>query len=101
MKTDDEDDLRPEYDIAELKDGIRGKYFERYRQGKSMSVEELQTAVSDLPAEEFVRFSQWFEEYLADRWDRKIEADILAGRLDPAGRRADNDFEAGRCTPMP
>ncbi len=96
-----EDELRPEYGLTELKGGIRGKYLERYCQGVSMSVEELQTAVSDLPADEFAKFSQWFEEYLADRWDRKIEADILAGRLDAAGRRADEDFEAGRCTPMP
>ncbi len=66
-----------------------------------MSFEELQTAVSDLPTEEFARFSRWFEEYLAEHWDRKIEADILAGRLDAAGRRADEDFESGRCTPLP
>ncbi len=66
-----------------------------------MSVEELQTAVSDLHKEELERFSRWFEEYLADRWDDQIEADILAGRLDSAGRRADEDFQAGRCTPLP
>ena len=65
-----------------------------------MSVEELQTAVAKLPAEELDRFSQWFEEFLAEQWDRRIEADILAGRLDAAGRRADEDFEAGRCTPL-
>jgi hypothetical protein len=65
-----------------------------------MSVEELQAAVAQLPAEELDRFSQWFEEFLADQWDRRIEADILAGRLDAAGRRADEDFEAGRCTPL-
>lgn len=65
-----------------------------------MSVEELQAAVAQLPAEEFARFSQWFEEFLADQWDRRIEADILAGRLDAAGRRADEDFESGRCTPL-
>jgi len=65
-----------------------------------MSVEDLQTAVAQLPAEELVRFSQWFEEFLADQWDRRIEADILSGRLDAAGRRADEDFEAGRCTPL-
>jgi hypothetical protein len=47
-----------------------------------MSVEELQTAVAQLPAEELDRFSRWFEEFLADQWDRRIEADILAGRLD-------------------
>jgi hypothetical protein len=65
-----------------------------------MSVEELQAAVAQLPAEELDRFSQWFEEFMADQWDREIEADIQAGRLDAAGRRADKDFEAGRCTPL-
>jgi hypothetical protein len=65
-----------------------------------MSIEELQTAVAQLPAEELDRFSQWFEEFLAEQWDRQIEADILAGRLDAAGRRADEDFEGGRCTPL-
>ena len=58
-------------------------------------------AISHLPAAEFARFSQWFEEYLAEQWDRKIEADILAGRLDAAGQRAEEDFKAGRCTPLP
>ena len=48
-----------------------------------MSVEELQAAVAQLPAEELDRFSQWFEEFLADEWDRQIEADILAGRRTP------------------
>ena len=65
-----------------------------------MSVEELQSAVAQLPAEELDRFSQWFEEFLAEQWDRRIEADVLAGRMDAAGRRADEDFEAGRCTPL-
>jgi hypothetical protein len=66
-----------------------------------MSVEELQSAVARLPAEELDRFSQWFEEFLAEQWDRRIESDVLAGRLNAAGRRADVDFEAGRCTPLP
>jgi hypothetical protein len=66
-----------------------------------MSVDELQAAISQLSTEELGRFSEWFEEYLANQWDRRIEADILAGRLDAAGRRADEDFEAGRCTPLP
>ncbi len=63
-----------------------------------MSIEELQSAVAQLPVEELDRFSRWFEEFLAEQWDRRIEADILAGRLDDAGRQADAEFEAGRCT---
>lgn len=65
------------------------------------TIEEFQSAVAQLPDEELDRFSRWFEEFLAEQWDRRIEADILAGRLDAAGRRADDDFESGRCTSLP
>lgn len=65
-----------------------------------MSLQELESAVSQLPADELTAFARWFEEYWADAWDRRIEEDIKAGRLDEAGRRADADFEAGRCQPL-
>ena len=65
-----------------------------------MSVEELEVVVSGLSPEELTRFSEWFDEFLSQQWDKQIEADILAGRLDAAGKRADEDFEAGRCTPL-
>jgi hypothetical protein len=63
-------------------------------------LDELEAAVAHLPGDELVAFARWFEEYLADVWDRRIEEDIRAGRLDEAGRRADADFEAGRCKPL-
>ena len=66
----------------------------------AVSLQELESAVSQLPADELTAFARWFEEYLADVWDRRIEEDIKAGRLDEAGRRADADFEAGRCKPL-
>jgi hypothetical protein len=65
-----------------------------------VSLKELETAVTQLPAEELSVFAQWFEEYVADAWDRRIEADIQAGRLEQACGRADADFEAGRCKPL-
>lgn len=65
-----------------------------------MSVEELESVVSGLSSEELTRFSRWFQEFLADQWDHQIETDIQAGRLDAAGNHADDDFEAGRCTPL-
>lgn len=65
-----------------------------------MSLQELEAAVTQLPDDELTAFARWFEEYLADGWDRRIEADIEAGRLDEAGRRADADIEAGRCDPL-
>ncbi len=66
-----------------------------------MSVDELQVAITQLPQKELMRFSSWFEEFLADQWDQQIETDLLAGKLEAAGQRADEDFEAGRCTPLP
>ena len=65
-----------------------------------MSVDELESTVSRLSRDDLARFSDWFENFIADQWDRQIEADIAAGRLDAAGKKADEDFEAGRCTPL-
>jgi hypothetical protein len=56
--------------------------------------------MSNLPPDELAQFARWFDEYVADAWDRRIEADIRAGRLDEAARRADADFEARRCKPL-
>lgn len=42
MKTDNttplDDELRPEYDGMLLKDGVRGKYAERYRAGTNLAL---------------------------------------------------------------
>jgi hypothetical protein len=65
-----------------------------------MSLQELEQAVAGLSPGELSAFSQWFEEFLADAWDRQIEKDVDAGRLDAAIKRADEDFDAGRCTPL-
>ena len=65
-----------------------------------MSVEELELVVSGLTVEELTLFAQWFDEFRAEQWDRQIEADILAGKLDAAGKRADDDFESGRSTSL-
>ena len=34
----DEDDLRLEYDLSQLKGGIRGKHLERYRAGTNLAL---------------------------------------------------------------
>ena len=65
-----------------------------------MSLSELEAAVSQLPAEELTVFAQWFEEYLADEWDRRIEVDALKGAIQKAGQEAVSEYEAGRCKPL-
>jgi hypothetical protein len=36
--THDDDELRPEYLRAELKDGVRGKYLDTYRKGCNLAL---------------------------------------------------------------
>lgn len=65
-----------------------------------MSAVELELAVRNLPPSELAVFAEWFEQYIADQWDKNIEADISAGKLDHLAEKADRDFEARRCTPL-
>jgi len=65
-----------------------------------MNLEEIKQEVSQLPTEEFRKFSEWFEEFKADQWDKQIEEDILAGRLDAFAEEAMRDFKEGRYTEL-
>jgi hypothetical protein len=43
---------------------------------------ELKSAIEALPDEEYARLRQWFSERDWGKWDRQIEADSEAGKLD-------------------
>ena len=73
---------------------------ERCVEGKMMSTFELEQAVKELPPQELNVFAEWFEEFIAARWDERIERDIAAGRLAHLAVKADEDFEAARCSPL-
>jgi hypothetical protein len=45
-------------------------------------VESLEQEVEKLTPEELATFREWFAAYDADAWDRQIEGDVAAGRLD-------------------
>ena len=63
-------------------------------------MEALKAAATRLSWKELCKFKDWFENHFADAWDEQIERDALAGRLDHLIKKADDDFEAGRCTPL-
>jgi hypothetical protein len=46
------------------------------------TVEEIERAVEQLRPPDFARFAAWLERKRAEEWDRQIEADAKAGRLD-------------------
>ena len=45
-------------------------------------------------------FRTWFAEFDASAWDRQMEDDVAAGRLDALADEALNDLRAGRCTDL-
>lgn len=47
-----------------------------------MRVEEIKAAIEELPRAEFVEIRQWISERDWQIWDRELEADSKAGRLD-------------------
>jgi hypothetical protein len=44
VKTEEDDELRPEYDLSKLKGGIRGKYAKRYQDGTNLVLLEPDVA---------------------------------------------------------
>jgi hypothetical protein len=46
------------------------------------SINQIEEAVRRLSAEDRAAFRSWFAEFDAEEWDRQIEADVAAGRLD-------------------
>ncbi len=66
-----------------------------------MSVQELEAAITELPPDQLAALAEWFDEYRANEWDRQIETDATAGRLDVLVREAQADIAAGRTRPLP
>jgi hypothetical protein len=59
-------------------------------------VQEIQMAIESLSWEEYVRLRQWFVERDWNQWDRQIEADSEAGRLDFLIQEAFEEKTQGR-----
>jgi len=60
------------------------------------TVAEISGAVKRLPKKELARFRKWFAEYDAVVWDRQLEADATAGKLDTLVGEAQRDHRVGR-----
>ena len=62
------------------------------------TLEQIENAVRRLSPKDFAAFRAWFAELDADAWDRQIEEDVAAGRLDALAEEALDDLHKGRCT---
>ena len=59
-------------------------------------LEELEKAIRSLPAEDYARLREWFLNRDWELWDRQIEEDSKAGRLDFLVREAAEAKKANR-----
>jgi hypothetical protein len=62
------------------------------------TIQEIEDAVRQLSPRDLAAFRAWFAQLDAAAWDRQIEEDIAAGRLDALADEALNDLREGRCT---
>ena len=63
-------------------------------------VEEIEQAVSQLDREQLAAFRRWFLEFDAELWDRQLDEDVAAGRLDKLGEEALAEHRQGRTRPL-
>ena len=59
-------------------------------------LQNLETAVTQLSASELREFAAWFAEFDQEAWERQIEGDAKAGRLDFLREEALREKRAGR-----
>lgn len=59
-------------------------------------LEELERKIRNLPAEDLAKFRAWFIEFDHLIWDKQIEADAKAGRLEGLVSEASADYRAGK-----
>jgi hypothetical protein len=63
-------------------------------------VEALEREVAALSVEELATFREWFVEFDAALWDRDIEADARAGKLDALAEAALAEHRIGESRPI-
>ena len=63
-------------------------------------VEQLEQSIRALTDREFADFRAWFADFDAAIWDKQIEADVAAGRLNDAADEAIRDLQKGACTDL-
>lgn len=64
-----------------------------------MSVREIEIAITQLNTEEFRSLSNWIVDYKNQQWDKQIEDDFNAGRLDALLDEVDAEYEQGLTKP--
>ncbi|MGQ0486306.1 MAG: hypothetical protein ACT4SY_13260 [Hyphomicrobiales bacterium] len=63
-------------------------------------LEQIEKAIAGLSPEDLARLQAWLAEFREEMWDRQIEADAKAGKLDKLAEEALAHHRAGRTRPL-
>ena len=63
-------------------------------------VERIEHEVQGLSPEELAEFRDWFLEFVWKVWDRQLEVDVRAGKLDSLADEALREHAAGKTKPL-
>lgn len=63
-------------------------------------VENIEHEIKGLSASDLAAFRKWFIEYDATAWERQIEEDARAGKLDALAETALKDHKEGKSTAL-
>ena len=64
------------------------------------TVTEIEEALKNLPVKKAREVASWLQDYLDAQWDRQIEQDAAAGKLDKVAEQAQAHYRAGRTKPL-
>jgi hypothetical protein len=65
-----------------------------------MSVKEIEAAITKLSTKDVGALTEWLIEYHHQLWDKQIEDDLDAGRLDVVLEQVEKDYQAGLAKPL-
>ena len=65
-----------------------------------MSITEIEAAITGLSPNDLAELSEWFRAYEEKLWDKQIENDLEAGRLDAVLAEVDAEYETGLSQPL-
>ena len=63
-------------------------------------LEQLEQQIQNLSKEELAQFRAWFLEFDWENWDRQLECDVAASKLDALGEKALRDHASGKSTSL-
>lgn len=63
-------------------------------------LEQIEKSVASLSDEELKSFAEWFDELRWERWDRRLEDDVKAGKFDKLIEDSRAEIAAGKTKPL-